>query len=163
MNSAKVLVEDCTFTNNTGTQPGPEDSPSASDVTSHNSGGLVLSYTDFTGAEAEVNHCIFDNNNAYPNTSDVNDPFYAPFGHGGGLVVRLFNSSNTKIEISNTIFRNNMALYSGGAMYVVLMRHPSNNSLIIRNSSFEDCSARTGGGLSVQVRITSSFISLLIV
>ena len=151
VNATKVLVEHCNFINNTGIQPDLMNS-------THNSGALVLSYHGITGAVATVHNCMFVNNTAcHPpcNSSDPRPQAYIPFGHGGGLVVRVADSTtSTTIEISDSTFVNNKALYSGGAMYVALNRHPRNNHLIIRSSLFEECSAmRTGGGLSIQVSI----------
>lgn len=152
-----MQVDHCTFMNNIGIRPDLDANTSVFNFRSQSSGGLGLLYSQISNAKASVHNCTFINNSAGVHPSNANDPrpqVYAPFGHGGGMVVRFSNYANdTAIKISDCLFRDNQAHYSGGAIYAVMIRHPRNNSMVIHNSSFVNCSAiNTGGGLSVQVK-----------
>lgn len=152
-----MQVDHCTFMDNIGARPDRNANDSVFNFRTQSSGGLGLLYSQISNAKASVHNCTFINNSASVHPSNANDPrpqVYAPFGHGGGMVIRFSNYSNdTAIEISDCLFLDNQAHYSGGAIYVVMIRHPRNNSMVIHNSSFVNCSAmNTGGGLSVQVK-----------
>ena len=151
-----MCIEHCHFKDNIDTRPDLRPITSPYNFRTHNAGGLGLLFSDITSAEANVENCVFMNNSARIHPSNANDPVpqtYAPFGHGGGLVVRLANyTSNIIVTVSKCDFIENIADYSGGAIDVVLIYHPKQNQVTIRNTSFTNCIAEaTGGGLSVQV------------
>jgi predicted outer membrane repeat protein len=150
-----VRVEGCIFRDNSVIRPDFKESVVLNHIT-HNSGGLGLLYSMLTGVSVSVKNCTFINNTASRHQTNADDPLpqaYVPYGHGGALIVRLSNYTNSSVvTVSECTFMENTALFSGGAAYIVLIGHPRNNSVTIRNSSFVNCSANhTGGAISIQV------------
>ena len=97
----------------------------------------------------------FDSNHAR-NNSQKNSvpPQLKEFGHGGGLSVRLVNSSGGYICVVNSSFSNNRAEVGGGAISFTLAESHNNNITFSRVSFenndcfFEKC---IGGGISIDL------------
>ena len=155
VNAGKVLVENCIFIDNVGMRPDFR-ADIVFDLQTHNSGGLGLLYTNISQAVATLHNCTFLSNIAsrHPrNANDARPQAYVPYGHGGALIVRLSDyTDGANITVSDCVFKDNRALFSGGAVYIVLIGHTSNNRVLFHNSSFNSSIAdHTGGAISIQV------------
>ena len=155
-NVQSIRVENCVFSNNTDTRADVLAMETAFNFRTHNAGGLGLLYSRVSPAEAIVRGCSFTDNYASFNPFNTNDPrpqSHAPFGHGGGLLIRFAQyTSNVSVVVSDCLFQGNRAIHSGGGIYIAVIQNPSNNHVTIQNTVFLNCTARlTGGALSLQV------------
>ena len=157
LNAEYVRIENSRFMNNKDTRPDHLANDVAFNFGTQNSGGIGLLYHNSSYGEAYIYNCVFINCSASVSPLNINDPRpqpYAGFGHGGALVIRFSNTSNTTVTVGDCVFENSTAYHSGGAVSITMIHHPRNNHVVIRNSSFDNCNARrTGGGLSVQVSL----------
>ena len=97
----------------------------------------------------------FNSNEARNNSQNNSVPAQLKeFGHGGGLSVRLVNSSGGYICLLNSSFRNNRAEVGGGAISFTLAES-HNNTITFSRVSFEgnDCFFRKciGGAISIDL------------
>ena len=102
-----------------------------------------------------VLNSYFDNNQARKNF-EINSvpPQLKRFGHGGGLSLRLVNSSGGLICVINSSFRSNKAEVGGGAISIALAES-DNNSITFSRVVFEDNICFTekciGGAISIDL------------
>ena len=97
----------------------------------------------------------FDNNHARNNSQNNSvPPQLKKFGHGGGLSVRLVNSSGGYICVVNSTFSNNRAEVGGGAISFTLAESHNNNitfsGVLLEGNDcfFEKC---IGGAISIDL------------
>lgn len=98
-----------------------------------------------------VLNCHFDNNIARNNTEDDSIPSQLKrFGRGGGLSVRLVNSSNGFVCVVNSSFNNNTVEVGGGAVSFTIAES-DNNNITFSDVTFDNnvCSIEkcTGGAV----------------
>ncbi len=80
------------------------------------------------------------------------------FGHGGGLTLRLVNSSRSLICIDNSTFDGNRAQVNGGAIAASMAQLSSNNQFVVSNSTFvNNTSSGTGGAIGYDLLDTTTF------
>lgn len=102
-----------------------------------------------------VLNCHFDNNFARNNTENNSVPSQLKqFGHGGGLSLRLVNSSDGLVCVANSSFINNIAEVGGGAISVTTVESHRNNitcSHVTFNKSLCFIDKCTGGAVKVDL------------
>lgn len=103
-----------------------------------------------------ISNSQFDSNFARNNTEDSSIPSQLKqFGHGGGLSLRLVNSSSGFVCIINSSFIKNTAEVGGGAISFIIADNSSYNTITFLNVTFnknvcfiDKC---IGGGLQVDL------------
>jgi len=117
-------------------------------------GGISVFSENHTQSILILN-CRFDNNYARNNTENNSVPSQLKrFGHGGGISLRLVNSSNGSVCVINSSFSNNTAEVGGGAISFTIADSENNNvtfSNVILNKNRCFIDKCTGGAISIDL------------
>ncbi len=134
-------------------------------------GGLSVYSNDYP-IQLLIIDTKFVNNSARPNDDKSLARALLAFGHGGGMFLRLVNTSNSLICIENSEFIENSAEANGGAIQLSGAQKSSNNQIKISNCTFSKnrctLNACTGGAIGIdyfedshenQVHLMNSFFN----
>ena len=135
-----ISIVDCYFYYNVGMQPDSFSQLIINDPSKVRGVGIGLFFEGQNITNVWIKRCNFTNNIAYKATdydssNETRSYSFIPFGSGGGVYLKLTNTSNSYISISNCGFYNNTAIHQGGAI-VMLPVNAINNTLDIFGSDF---------------------------
>lgn len=149
-NSMEVLINNSTFTNNTG--QGHVDAPNRG-----NTGAVAIGYHNMnttvnpsptvtvTGSYFADNYANVSNSSLATSTRVLISQSYK--GRGAGMGVFLGDSSNQiSVTIEGCSFRNNTGFRSGGGLYVAFDGENTNHTVTISSSKFRDNNSGGRGG-----------------
>ena len=190
--SSNVMFEDCTFRGNIGA---PLEVRFTSSITLRNTlfvgnrnmypapydqnettvdqlyqtiitGGGFTFFTRTIPATILISNCTFLDNQAGHNLANSTRPVLLKAnGHGGGVILRLANTSNSSVVIENSRFDSNLAEVDGGGVYVSLSQGASYNRLVMINNTFVNNVVQnaSGGAVSVNSFLISFNNTLMVI
>ena len=115
-------------------------------------GAFTFFSRDREQIDVTVTNCTFRSNSG--NRNDVNNSrpvLLKANGHGGAVLIRLANVTNSMFTIENCTFENNLAEVDGGAVFISISQRFSSNWIIFRSNSFinNTVESASGGGISI--------------
>ena len=99
-----------------------------------------------------VTNCMFHSNSG--NRNDINNTrpvLLKANGHGGAVVIRLENVTNSTFRIEDCVFVNNSAEVDGGAVFISISQKVSSNQFVFRNNNFTNNRVETASGGAVSI------------
>ena len=116
-------------------------------------GGFTY-YNRNDSVDITIEDCKFINNSANVNDVSTSRPeLLKANGHGGGVLIRLAQVTNSNIRITNSWFEGNEAEVDGGGIYFSFSENFSSNSIYLYNNTFvrNRVYESTGGAVSWNV------------
>ena len=129
-------------------------------------GGGFTFFTRTIPATILISNCTFLDNQAGHNLANSTRPVLLKAnGHGGGVILRLANTSNSSVVIENSRFDSNLAEVDGGGVYVSLSQGASYNRLVMINNTFVNNVVQnaSGGAVSVNSFLISFNNTLMVI
>lgn len=93
-----------------------------------------------------VSDCLFENNVANRNENNTRPVLLRENGHGGAVLVRLANVTNSRVIFHNSQFLHNSAQVDGAGVYLSLSSSAANNTIEFSNLVFHNNSVEEAGG-----------------
>lgn len=128
------------------------------------SGGISL-YMDGEATKVLIHNCSFINNTARSDPDVTFQRRTERNGHGGGVNIRILNSTGSVVCLRESTFRGNRAEAHAGALALFLAASASRNNIIVSDTLFEDNSCGldecTGGAVGIDFLSGTRFNTIL--
>lgn len=110
--------------------------------------GGALTFFSFgtTGTHLTVDNCLFENNVANRNENNTRPVLLRENGHGGAVLVRLADVSNSSVVFRNSRFLHNVAQVDGAGVYLSLSSSAAYNTIEFSGLLFDNNTVQEAGG-----------------